>query len=433
MAPTANLNSIINKLINLGVTENLSVESASRIKIINKFNFLCICYSFPYILFSISFNFYGPALVFFIGQILYCFSLYANKNEHYNFAKFLIIFSTNFSVFYLSLFYGFDSGFHLYYFTSPLIVFSFFNLLELKKIVYGITLYLISIAILVYFNHYQLYVSHEISQELEGKLYFINVFLAMSFCLLLVTHFSSFNKKINLILAENNQQLQEKHLLLESEIIDRKATEVKLQTLLKDKEILLSETHHRVKNNLAVVSGMLDLQVLMTKEESTKAILSDSRSRIKSMSLIHESLYKYDNVSQIEFGRYIYTLCEDIKNTYVSTSLSAIGIDYELEIVNLNVTKAIPCGLLVNEVLTNSFKHAFAGKPGGKINVSFKQNDNTCVLEIKDDGIGINVNEANTSSQSIGMTLIDAFVKQLKGKHEFINDNGTKLKLTFES
>jgi two-component sensor histidine kinase len=428
-----NLSSALHRLINLGITEDLPAESASRIKIINKFNLLCISYSIPYILFSISFDFFGPAFVFFIGQILYSISLYANKIRNYNLAKFLIIFSTNFSVFYLSIFYGFTSGFHLYYFTSPLIVFSFFNLYELKKIIYGISLYLLSIGILVYFNHYGLFIKHEISPELQSKLYFINVFLAMSFCLLLVTHFSSFNKKINKILETNNRQLGEKQLHLESEIVERKATEVKLQTLLKDKEILLSETHHRVKNNLAVVSGMLDLQILMNEEESTKIILTDSRSRIKSMSLIHESLYKYDNVSQIEFGRYINTLCEDIKGTYSSSPMSFVEINYDMDEIHLNVTKAIPCGLLVNEVLTNSFKHAFVSRSEGEIKILFKQKNNVCVLEIIDNGIGIGLKSHNGSSQSIGMTLIEAFVRQLKGKHEFINNNGTTLKLTFEA
>lgn len=427
-----NFNSTYQRLINLGVTEEQPDENSSRIKIINKFNLLCISYSFPYILFSISFNFYGPAFVFFIGQILYLFSLHANKKGNYNFAKFLIVFSTNFSVFYLSIFYGFSSGFHLYYFTGPLIVFSCFNLFELDKIIYGISLYLLSIGILVYCNHYGLLVNHEISQELQSKLYFINVFLAMSFCLLLVTHFSSFNKRINEILKTNNRELGEKQLHLESEIDERKATEIKLQTLLKDKEILLSETHHRVKNNLAVVSGMLDLQVLMTEEQSTKTILTDSRSRIKSMSLIHESLYRYDNVSPIEFGRYIFTLCEDIKGTYSSSSMSFVGINYEVDQIYLNVTKAIPCGLLVNEVLTNAFKHAFVNKAEGEIKVLFKQKENICLLEITDNGIGIGLNAHNGSSQSIGMTLIDAFVRQLKGNHEFINDKGTVLKLTFE-
>jgi two-component sensor histidine kinase len=425
------LYSTLNRLVNLGVTENLPAENASRIKIINKFNLLCISYSVPYIIFSVSFSFYWPAFVFFIGQILYSISLYANAKRNYNLAKFLIIFSTNFSVFYLSIFYGFNSGFHLYYFTSPLIVFSFFNLYELKKIVYGISLYLLSIGTLVYFNYYELYISQEIKPELQGKLYFINVFLAMSFCLLLVTHFSSFNKKINKILEKNNQQLGEKQLHLEQEIIERKGTEVKLQALLKDKEVLLSETHHRVKNNLAVVSGMLDLQVLMTEDQSTKNILTDSRSRIKSMSLIHESLYRYDNVSQIEFGRYIHSLSEDIKGAFTSPSSKLIAINYELDEIYLSVTKAIPCGLLVNEVLTNSFKHAFVNLSAGEIKILFKQEKETCVLEIIDNGVGFIAN--SKPSQSIGMTLIDAFVKQLKGNHEFINDNGTTLKLKFEA
>jgi two-component sensor histidine kinase len=203
--------------------------------------------------------------------------------------------------------------------------------------------------------------------------------------------------------------------------------------LLKDKEILLSETHHRVKNNLAVVSGMLDLQVLLTNDENTKNILNDSRSRIKSMSLIHESLYKYDNVSQIEFGKYIHTLCEDIKCTYASSLASTVKIKYDLGEIHLNVTKAIPCGLLLNEVLTNSFKHAFIGKESGEINVMFRENNNVCELEISDNGIGIGDNYNSASSQSIGMTLIEAFVRQMKGKHEFINSNGTKLKLTFDA
>lgn len=422
---------IIYRLIHLGVNENQTIEVSSRLKITNKFNLLCIFYSIPYILFSISLKFNQPALVFFVGQLFYVASLFLNKQGNYLAAKFLILIATNFSVFYLSLFYGFDSGFHLYYFTSPLIVFSLFNFDELVKIIIGVLLYLVTVGFLLVLNHFGYFEQHQMPVKIAEALYSINVFLALSFCLLLVTHFSSFNKKINLILVRSNKELETKQGLLESEIIERKNTELKLQTLLKDKETLLSETHHRVKNNLAVVSGMLDLQALMSDEEHVRLVLNDSRNRIKSMSLIHESLYKFDNVSQIEFGRYIRTLSEEIKQTYTSNSLK-VSFTYELEKVYLSVTKAIPCGLLVNEVLTNSFKHAFVGKQEGEIKILFKQNDNICSLEISDNGSGINLNKQNTS-KSIGMTLIAAFVKQLKGQYEFVNKGGTLLKLTFEA
>jgi two-component sensor histidine kinase len=389
---------------------------------------LCISYSIPYILFSLSFRFYQPAAVFFAGVIFYMFSLYCNSKNRHVTAKVLIIIATNFSVFYLSLFYGFDSGFHLYYFTSPLIVFSLFDYSELKRTIWGFLLYLASIAVLVYLNHAGISVAQEMPLALGRMLYSLNIFLALSFCLLLVTHFSEFNKKINQQLVASNGELESKQGLLEAEIIERKNTEIKLQTLLKDKETLLSETHHRVKNNLAVVSGMLDLQVLMSEQEEVKMILNDSRSRIKSMSLIHESLYKYDNVSQIEFGRYICSLAEEISNTHSSLPFK-IKMNFAVEQVYLSVTKAIPCGLLVNEVLTNSFKHAFSGRQEGEILIGLAEKDELCTLVIWDNGKGIDPAQETTSS--IGMTLIEAFSKQLKAKYTFTNEHGTKLTLMF--
>jgi two-component sensor histidine kinase len=291
-------------------------------------------------------------------------------------------------------------------------------------------LYLVSVAILLYSYQIGVNINHGMPDNLIDMLYSVNIFLALSFCLLLVAHFSSFNKTINEKLATSNIELQKKKFLLESEIVERKNTEIKLHTLLNDKEILLSETHHRVKNNLAVVSGMLDLQVLMTDEEKIKTILADSRSRIKSMSLIHESLYRFDNVSQIEFGRYIRTLCEEIKNANKFLS-SSINIIYDLEEIYLNVTKSIPCGLLINEVVTNSFKHAFPSQ-SGEIRIIFKKKEDFCLLEISDNGTGMHAGNDETSL-SIGMTLIDAFVNQLDGKHEFFNSNGTRIKLVFAS
>jgi two-component sensor histidine kinase len=416
-------------LTHLGITGNQSIETHSRIKIINKFNLLCISYSIAYIAFTLSFAFYQPAVIFIMGLFFYALSLYCNKVAWFTSAKVLILVATNFSVFYLSLYYGFGSGFHLYYFTSPLIVFSLFDISELNRIIYGFLLYLLSLALLVYLHDIGFSLSNETPMKINRFLYPVNIFLALSFCLLMVTHFSEFNKKINKKLLISNAELEKKQSLLEAEIVERKNTEEKLSTLLKDKETLLSETHHRVKNNLAVVSGMLDLQALMAEQEEVRLILNDSRGRIKSMSLIHESLYKHDNVSQIEFGAYIRTLVEEIKNTHSSLPFK-VNVVLNTEEVFLSVTKAIPCGLLVNEVMTNSFKHAFAGRSTGEITVSLSEKNHSCYLSIKDNGKGIGPVSDN-SSKSIGMTLIAAFVKQLKGEHTFVNEDGTLFSLIF--
>jgi len=421
--------SLISKLIKLGISDDQSIEISSRLKITNKFNLLCISYSVPYIFFALITEFYGPAIIFFSGLWIYVLSLYFNSIKRYDLAKYLILFATNISVFFLSIYYGFESGFHLYYFTTPLIVFSIYNFSEKFKVLIGISLYLISLFALELSDMKWLITNEQLPARMASGLYTINTFLAMSFCLLMVTHFSSFNKKINFVLALKNEELEKKRFLLENVLTERRNAEKELQSLLKDKEILLSEIHHRVKNNLAIVSGMLDLEVLFSDDEKIRSILNDSRSRIKSMSLIHESLYNYDNSSRIEFGRYIKILAEKIQLTYLLPF--SVKIIYELDEVYLTVEKAIPCGLLANELLTNAFKHAFIGRSDGEITIILKQNDGICTVSINDNGVGMNVS-SNMASKEMGMTLIEAFIKQLNGTREFVRDNGTKLTFSFE-
>ena len=364
------LNKILGRLIKAGVEETAPIIISDRIKIINKFCLLCITYTIPYILFSLYWNFYSSAFVFLCAQLLFIYALYCNHKKYFFTSKIIVIIATNFSVFYLSLFYGYYSGFHLYYFTSPLIMLSLFGFDEMRKFVIGISLYLISILILVLLNHLQAKAIVAVPENVINALYAINVFLVLSFSILIAVNFAVFNKKINRTLIDKNFILEDNQKLLTKEIFERKSTEAKLQKSLNEIEILLSETHHRVKNNLAVVSGMLDLQMIATDDNQIKEVLTDCRNRIKSMSLIHESLYQYDNLSQIEFSRYLTTLTEEIKKTYPSTA-NIIELNRNFEEIHLSVNKAIPCGLLVNEVLANVYKHAFLEHLHGKIDMFF--------------------------------------------------------------
>lgn len=407
----------------LGVNTYMPIQLADRIKISNKFCLLCITYTIPYILFSLYLKFYSSGLVFLTAQLLFIFSLYFNHLQKFQISKTLVVIATNFSVFYLSLFYGFSSGFHLYYFTSPLIVLSLFGLDESKNFIMAISIYLFSIFILValYFSGVRPIV--EVSSNIVELLYSVNTFLAMSFCILIALNFADFNKKINVTLIEKNSILIDNENLLRSEILERKNTGKKLQESLNEIETLLSETHHRVKNNLAVVSGMLDLQMLSTDDERIKTVLTDSRNRIKSMSLIHESLYQFNNLSQIEFSRYLVILTDEIKKTYPSISNNII-LNRKFDTIHLSLDKAIPCGLLVNEVLSNAYKHAFVGRKDGVIDLSLVTEDKFYVLTIRDNGVGFD-NNSRIGVASLGTSLIKAFSKQLKGECFYKSDNGT--------
>ncbi len=415
----------------LGINSTMPMHISNRIKIINKFCLLCIAYTIPYILFSLYMKYYSSAFVFFCAQLLFIFSLYYNYLQKFKISKIFVVVATNFSVFYLSLFYGFSSGFHLYYFTSPLIVLSLFGLDELKVFIMAISIYLFSILILVVLYYTGVNAIEVVSSQIIDFLYSINIFLALSFCILIAVNFASFNKKINISLIEKNAILLENEDLLKSEILERKSTSKKLQESLSEIETLLSETHHRVKNNLAVVSGMLDLQMLSTNDEQIKTILTDSRNRIKSMSLIHESLYQFNNLSQIEFGRYMHTLTDEIRKTYPSIS-NNIMLNRKFDTIHLSVSKAIPCGLLVNEVLSNAYKHAFIGRKEGVIDLSLIMENDFYVLTISDNGVGFNKNKVDSVS-SIGSSLIDAFSKQLKGEYFYKSDNGTIFNFKFKA
>ena len=415
----------------LGVNSSMPMQFSDRLKIINKFCLLCILYTIPYIVFSVYFKFYSSALVFFSAQLLFIFCLYFNSIQKFQLSKVFVIVATNFSVFYLSLFYGFSSGFHLYYFTSPLIVLSLFSFDEIRNFVLATSVYMISILTLVLFYIIKVEPMVTVDATVIDFLYSTNIFLAMSFSILIAVNFSNFNKKINISLIEKNSILIENENLLVSEILERKNTSKKLQESLDEIEILLSETHHRVKNNLAVISGMLDLQMLSTEDDKLKIVLTDSRNRIKSMSLIHESLYQYNNLSQIEFSRYLYTLTDEIRKTYPSIGNNVI-LDRKFDIIHLSVSKAIPCGLLINEVLSNAYKHAFVGRTSGLIDIVFRMDGDSIVLTIKDNGVGFK-KSLESKNSSLGTSLIEAFSRQLKGNYTFENENGTKFNISFKA
>jgi len=218
-----------------------------------------------------------------------------------------------------------------------------------------------------------------------------------------------------------------------SDISDRKQAEEELKESLKEKEVMLAEIHHRVKNNLAVISGLLQLQGFSAKNEDVKKALSDSQMRIQSIALVHEMLYESESLAFIDYDHYINDLLQAISSMHLSAS-KEIKLTSDLEPVSLSVNQAIPCSLLVNELIVNAFKHAFPENQKGEIKVTLRQNGEKVILRISDNGTGFSKEKFNASG-SLGATLIKALTSQLKGDFEILESsasNGSVFKIEFK-
>ncbi|MEX0720241.1 MAG: PAS domain S-box protein [Balneolaceae bacterium] len=214
------------------------------------------------------------------------------------------------------------------------------------------------------------------------------------------------------------------------DISERKKNEQELQHSLSEKNVLLQEIHHRVKNNLAVISGLLQIQQFKTEDEKLSKILLNSVSRIKSMALIHEKLYQSNSLSHLDFQQYIQGLISSISKAL--TVSDHIKISTECDSSMLNINQAVPCALILNEAISNSFEHAFVGRKGGSISVKFKENGGVITVLVKDDGIGIPDDSVKNTKRSMGLTIIKTLLKQLNASFSINNENGTEFSFTFK-
>lgn len=215
------------------------------------------------------------------------------------------------------------------------------------------------------------------------------------------------------------------------DIHEQKLLQEDLKGSLHEKSVLLQEVHHRVKNNLALISGILQLQAFNTDNEEVNLELSNSGNRIQSIATIHELLYQSENFSQINFKSEITKLIENISETFnIETD---IEYEVKLEDIILNVNQAIPCALIINEVLTNIYKHAFIGKKTGRVDVNLLSVGNKVQLEIKDNGSGLPEDFKLSDQESLGFQLINTLKLQIGAEINLESDSeGTMFILTFK-
>jgi two-component sensor histidine kinase len=219
---------------------------------------------------------------------------------------------------------------------------------------------------------------------------------------------------------------------------DLKSSEQKLQKSLgqvkeslEEKEVLLSEIHHRVKNNMQIISSLLRLQGRSIKDESYLQIFKDSQDRIRSMALIHEKLCQSENLAKIDIDNYIRDLAKNLYRNYAMTD--KIKLTLEIEDVLLSMNYAIPCGLIINELVSNSLKYAFPEGKEGEITIALHCLENQVDLVVKDNGIGLPEDLDFRNTESLGLQLIRLLAEdQLDGKIELSRTAGTEFRITFK-
>lgn len=219
------------------------------------------------------------------------------------------------------------------------------------------------------------------------------------------------------------------------QVIAKDITEIKkiqsaLEDTLEEKDILMKEIYHRVKNNLMVISSLLNLQSRYIQDEEAKEIFRESQSRAHSMAIIHERLYRSSDMKHLNFGEYINTLASDLYHTYVDSS--RIKLELDVEDLKMDINTAIPLGLIVNELISNSMKHGFPNKREGKIKITFLKKDDHYLLEVKDDGIGFPEELDFRKTPSLGLQLVNSLTQQIDGDIELIKSPGTTFRIVFK-
>ncbi|MCF2148186.1 PAS domain S-box protein [Desmonostoc muscorum LEGE 12446] len=217
----------------------------------------------------------------------------------------------------------------------------------------------------------------------------------------------------------------------QTELVQRQKIEVKLRSALAEKEVLLKEVHHRVKNNLQIVSSLLQLQSHTLTDPEVIKVLRESQNRIESISLIHKNLYTSANIGQIDVGDYIHNLAASLLISY-QIFPGRISLETDIDSVSLNVDQAIACGLVINELISNSLKHAFPNQQAGIIRIALRNLDNSIEMTIQDNGIGLPDNLDWRNTASLGLSLVyDLVTEQLEGDITLERNHGTVFKIQF--
>jgi two-component sensor histidine kinase/PAS domain-containing protein len=214
------------------------------------------------------------------------------------------------------------------------------------------------------------------------------------------------------------------------DVTEEERARERMRNSLGEKETLLREIHHRVKNNLQVISSMLSLQAGNVGEQRYRDMFDDCKTRVRTMALVHDRLYTSDDFGSLDCSAYVRELAEMLLHSH-SSRRDQVRFEFALEPVVLDIQTAIPIGLIVNELVTNALKHAFRGREGGVVRIAFDDLGETCRLTICDDGVGLPAGLDPQRSTGLGLRMVTSLVRQLDGRSEWSTGDGATFRVVF--
>jgi two-component sensor histidine kinase len=321
-------------------------------------------------------------------------------------------------MYYTSLTIGLQSGIYLFYFPVVLGYSFLLNVQKKKELMFYFAFTLL------------LFIAVILDIELL-KIFNIPRFSSPRYQFEVMAFFSFVIVIYQTYLYITTREFTQKQLL--QTINDLKISENKHLQDLKDKEVLLAEVYHRVKNNLSVVSSLINLQMNTIDHEYTKNALMDCKNRVNSMAMIHQKFYEGKNYSRIDFKAYIEALVSEIKFAYNIKNKKITVESFVDPDLNFELNIAIPCGIILNELISNSFKHAFQNQEQGKIEIFIEREKNLFLMRVVDNGDGFEYKDKIESSNSLGLILIQSLSEQLDGTYQYFGNKGTDFRMLFRA
>ncbi len=216
------------------------------------------------------------------------------------------------------------------------------------------------------------------------------------------------------------------------DITEKRKAENILRHTLQEKEVLLREVHHRVKNNLITLYSLIDLQQAGSSvSEDSRYMLDIAKQRIRTMGKVHNMLYQAGSFLELDFSEYIRSMASEVAKIHMNAG-KTIDVSLDLAPATLTIDEGIPCGLILNELLMNAYQHAFVGRKSGNISISFSKNDDVHELQISDDGVGMPEELLSGKVKTLGLQLVTMLIRQLKGEMFYNRDNGSIFKIVFK-
>jgi two-component sensor histidine kinase len=407
---------MFSKVLNIGITDRLEFYQKRETKILNLFSLITLTglligttniffLKDHYPVFMVSFE----ALASFAVLIL-------NHKQIYQASAYVFVISINFTLLYMNLYYHNDTGSYLYYFPLIFCIALLHNPNKSKARAIAFFCIILVSFFGARFLDSSLIQAAKLNDEQNKIIFNYNVNLVAVLTVILVY----------LVITFINKQYKE----LSDLLVTSKDDQITIENSLKEKEVLLAEIQHRVKNNLSVIIGLFNLQKDSATNEETKQSITEAKNRVLSIAMVHERLYRKDDLSKINLKYYISELTKEIVRGH--HLYKTVTIEESLEDINADITKAVPIGLIVNEVVTNSLKHAFKDtdtKPVLKLSLS-RNFDQICI-KVEDNGKGFPENKVR-SDRSLGLTLIESLANQIDGNIYYLNNNGAGVKLSFQ-